>query len=262
MFTNFNLERLMKFIFYISLITGIMACANRTETKISGSLEFKVPFITDIKIENRYHPDLDSMNRSYIQVSGIFGFDRDTITLEAPEIFISSSSQNNNVEGVDTSFGYSGLRIYIEENLVLDSIPGWRARKHARIPAFIINESNRTQSFSAKDDFCDAILEAKDSTGEWRPIEYSTRVFDFCGNGSYTVKLQPRKYLVVSFPAYEGSFVTSLRLKCRLNNKILYSNEFSGKINYGQFMLPKSSYEYQQMKEDSSFSSFLFIEPT
>jgi hypothetical protein len=73
------------------------------------------------------------------------------------------------------------------------------------------------------------ILEAKDSTGNWRPIE--ERFIFACGNGVGSIILPPKQVLITAAPVFEGDYQTELRLSLGSN----YSKTFIGKINYRQF---------------------------
>jgi len=77
--------------------------------------------------------------------------------------------------------------------------------------------------------FLPLITEAKDSTGNWRPIE--KRWTYMCGNGVGTIILPPSEIGLSATMIYHGDFSTSLRL--RINST--FSNEFKGNINYRQF---------------------------
>ena len=77
--------------------------------------------------------------------------------------------------------------------------------------------------------FLPLITEAKDSTGNWRPIEESWSYM--CGNGVGTIILPPNKIGLSATMIYHGDYSTSLRL--RIDST--FSNEFKGNINYRQF---------------------------
>ena len=78
------------------------------------------------------------------------------------------------------------------------------------------------------------IQEAKDTDGNWKPIEYiyslPLDIIDY----SCTV-LSPKKYLATSIIKYHGDFKTKLRVKIRFGRNYYYSNEIEGYINKSQF---------------------------
>lgn len=73
------------------------------------------------------------------------------------------------------------------------------------------------------------ILEAKDKTGKWKPIQ--KRFSYMCGNGVGTVILPPSEIAVTLAPIFKGNFRTQLRVSMGSNK----SNSFWGNINYRQF---------------------------
>jgi hypothetical protein len=77
--------------------------------------------------------------------------------------------------------------------------------------------------------FLPLITEAKDSTGNWRPIE--ERWTYMCGNGVGTIILPPNEIGLSATMIYHGDYSTTLRV--RIDS--IFSNEFKGNINYRQF---------------------------
>ena len=72
-------------------------------------------------------------------------------------------------------------------------------------------------------------MEAKDSTGLWKPIE--KRFIYACGMGLNSIILPPNEIILTSAPIYKGDFKTDLRLVLGDN----FSPVFQGNINYSQF---------------------------
>ncbi len=77
--------------------------------------------------------------------------------------------------------------------------------------------------------FLPLITEAKDSAGNWRRIE--KRWIYMCGNGVGTIILPPMEIGLSAAMIYHGDFETTLRLSI----DEIFSNEFTGRINYRQF---------------------------
>lgn len=73
------------------------------------------------------------------------------------------------------------------------------------------------------------ITEAKDSIGNWKPIEKKWTYM--CGNGVGSIILPPNEIGLSATMIYHGDFSTTLRL--RIDST--FSNEFKGNINYRQF---------------------------
>lgn len=102
-------------------------------------------------------------------------------------------------------------------------------------PVFMMNQTSDTISVGYGQ-FIPLILEAKDSTGNWRPLEVSY-IYD-CGTGLNTIFLPPGNTLITSCKIYQGDYQTVLRLKFGFE-WLNYSNQFTGSIDYGQFELKK-----------------------
>lgn len=95
-------------------------------------------------------------------------------------------------------------------------------------PVLIKNKDSDTITITFGD-FVPLITEAKDSTGNWRPIEKRKRYK--CGMGIGAIILPPDEVVLTATMIYQGNYQTSLRLKIDST----FSNEFKGNINYRQF---------------------------
>ncbi len=111
---------------------------------------------------------------------------------------------------------------------------------------FLSNPSTTdTAIFSAQDSRLYINMQAIDSAGDWRDIEYLPS--SWCGNSYHSVGLLPQQKWEFTCPVYKGIIKTKLRLKCMQSRewnskkqeydaeKIIYSNEFEGSINPAQF---------------------------
>ena len=105
-------------------------------------------------------------------------------------------------------------------------------------PVFIVNYSDTIISltYGAISGF-PMIQEAKDSIGNWKPIQYWH--WDWCGNTYSSIDLKPNHYALTRTPKFSGDFKTKLRLKLRFFNVYFYSKEYNGSINYSQFAFPE-----------------------
>lgn len=79
------------------------------------------------------------------------------------------------------------------------------------------------------------ILEAKDKNDTWKPIEYFEQFGFLCGTGHQNYLLKPNHYIIGAIRKYDGNFKTTMRIKLKSFDKLFYSNEFQGKMNYSQF---------------------------
>ena len=98
---------------------------------------------------------------------------------------------------------------------------------------FLGNSTGCDIVLSSVDGHLPIVRQAKDENGRWRPIEYL--VTSRCGN-SYVGRLLPAgHYWTFVAPEYTGSFRTTMRFALNPEGHPIYSNEFEGAINPGQF---------------------------
>lgn len=100
--------------------------------------------------------------------------------------------------------------------------------------------------FDAQDSRLTMKLQAIDRNGDWRDIEYLPS--SWCGNSYHFLYLPTDHYWKFVIPVYHGKIKTRIRAALSYKKSIvgaslwLYSNEFEGSINAGQFSkLPKYS---------------------
>jgi hypothetical protein len=100
--------------------------------------------------------------------------------------------------------------------------------------AYLINTSDSIFNPEKQDLSLMIIQEAKNDSGEWKPIEYW--VYSGC-DWSYleTLNLQSGLYVAIPIRKYRGKYKTKIRLKMKNNNSIFYSDEFDGEIEKSQF---------------------------
>ncbi len=105
---------------------------------------------------------------------------------------------------------------------------------------YIVNNREDTIYFNAQDSRLYLLLQAKDKQGVWKDIEYLPS--SWCGNSYHTLFLPKNHYWEFAIPEYEGSLQTQLRAKLwykptkdSKDSEILYSEEFAGSVNPGQF---------------------------
>ncbi len=96
----------------------------------------------------------------------------------------------------------------------------------------LVNRTRREAVFPASDSRVSIVQEAKDAKGRWRPIEYLPA--SWCGNSDHRVFLPAGHYWEFAVPIYSGTSKTKLRFVLQ-GKPSLYSNEFEGSINPGQF---------------------------
>jgi hypothetical protein len=112
-------------------------------------------------------------------------------------------------------------------------------KKFDGLTLYISNTLSDTIFFDAQDSRLNMILQAKDKDGKWKDIEYLPS--SWCGNSYHMVYLPPNNYWRFIIPVYDGKVKTQLRAVLSYKSsiegdeQIIYSNEFSGSINPGQF---------------------------
>lgn len=113
-------------------------------------------------------------------------------------------------------------------------------QKYDGMKMYVANTSQDTIFFKAQDSRLYLKIQAQDKNGEWKDIEYLPS--SWCGNSYHSLFLPPNYNWEFVIPKYEGEFNTKLRAellyrknKDQKENSVLYSNEFYGSINPGQF---------------------------
>lgn len=102
---------------------------------------------------------------------------------------------------------------------------------------FLINHGPDSLHLSPQTDGIPMIREAKDASGEWRPIEYWSAAW--CGESYGALGLEPDDFLGYQVPAEGGNFKTQLRVRARVQpgSEILVSNTYTDWIFPNQFDL-------------------------
>jgi hypothetical protein len=109
--------------------------------------------------------------------------------------------------------------------------------KYRGIPVRLINRIDEVVSFPAYDSCLSLVQEAQDGDSRWRAIESPPQAI--CGNSFHSVFIEPNQYWQFPARVYSGAIKTKIRF--RLDGgagQILYSNEFQGAVNAGQFEDP------------------------
>lgn len=121
------------------------------------------------------------------------------------------------------------------------------------ITVFIANTSKKKIDFNAQDSRLYMKVQALNSKGEWKDIEYLPS--SWCGNSYHTLTLEPKHFWTFLTPIYEGDFKTKLRVELKYIDPTdksekrwerkeitIYSNEYEGSINPGQFWRKQDYY--------------------
>jgi WG repeat protein len=119
--------------------------------------------------------------------------------------------------------------------------------KYSAMKLYIANTTLDTFYFDAQDSRLYLKLQAQDKYGNWNDIEYLPS--SWCGNSYHSLFLPPDYHWVFVIPIFEGEYKTKLRAELLYKahsddktEKTLYSNEFEGSINPGQFWRKQEYY--------------------
>ena len=121
--------------------------------------------------------------------------------------------------------------------------------KYKALKVYIANTFDENIEFNAQNSRLNMLVQAQNSIGEWKDIEYLPS--SWCGNSYHTLTLETNRFWTFLTPVYDGEFKTKLRIvlkyidptytidttdKRRNRKEIqIYSNEYEGSINPGQF---------------------------
>ncbi len=109
-----------------------------------------------------------------------------------------------------------------------------KKKGHYAYPVFVRNTTTDSV-WIGYGDYIGLLVEAKDSLGEWKEIEKP--YIYHCGTGLNDIVLPPNYLTVTSTIKYIGNYKTKLRVKTMNNyENEVYSNEFTGTINYSQLV--------------------------
>jgi hypothetical protein len=118
---------------------------------------------------------------------------------------------------------------------------------------FAANNSKTNVDFNAQDSRLYMKVQALNEKGIWCDIEYLPS--SWCGNSYHTLTLEKNNYWTFITPKYDGDFKTKLRIELeyldptdksekRRDKKVIkiYSNEYEGSVNPGQFWNKRQYY--------------------
>lgn len=191
-----------------------------------GNIIWEEPSLSSLNLKDL---DIDYMNRGYFRAYskpneddfGGFG-----------------SSRNIPIKITDERFPVNKLSLIVHTQKKDTIFQRYNAHR-----VTLSNLTNKEIKFSAQDSRLYMKVQAKDENNNWRDIEYLPS--SWCGNSYHTLTLDKDYYWNFETPVYTGGFKTKLRIelifqdfenKDKENSEIIvYSNEYDGSINPGQF---------------------------
>lgn len=130
--------------------------------------------------------------------------------------------------------------MYVEQDkvqlLALPEEGATFAGKYKGMKLLLINKTGGQVTFPASDSRLYIVQEALDQNGDWKPIE--SPPWSSCGNSRHRVSLGADEFWEIAAARYTGEYATKLRFKLAHGDLVIYSNEFDGSVNSGQFAAP------------------------
>jgi hypothetical protein len=161
----------------------------------------------------------------------------------------STSNQPKEITGGQFPSGRLSVTVDTSRLVVRES--QIQQQRYAAYSVYISNLSGQVVKMDAQDSRIYLKVQAKNSKGEWKDIEFT--LSSWCGNSYHTVTLEGNQYWELSTPAYSGEMKTSMRLALEYNDRndknddsrkrktiTIYSNEYRGSVNPGQFWNERS----------------------
>lgn len=123
---------------------------------------------------------------------------------------------------------------------------------------WLINNSNDTVTIQMQDGSYICTLQAKTRSGCWYSIQYWR--FSSCGNSYYEKHFPPKtgNSFITTLPN-EGDYNTNFRYKLLGADKFYYSNEFTGRINYCEFVEDSTIYKKNGERFHYKLDTFIHL---
>ncbi|WP_338732679.1 hypothetical protein [Mangrovimonas cancribranchiae] len=147
-----------------------------------------------------------------------------------PPIQVVDSIYNKEIEDYDYKY-------YIDTISARKQIKKRKRIHYSSYPVYIYNFAHSSRRVQRPVDANDLffILEAKNSNGDWKPVEYHKQAYYDCAYKHKDYMLEPQKFIASTVKRYKGAYKTKLRVKLVSFQNTFYSNVYEGYINYKQF---------------------------
>lgn len=150
---------------------------------------------------------------------------------------ITSTGFEAGSKGSIDRYDMGGIQLFaVPDILMRDPMLG-QENKSAFFPMFVVNETAKTKVIVREKLHIETIHEARDSNGLWRPIGKTH--LGMTGRRVWLLNLHPQEYATFLIPLYQGNYATELRVCLKNGDNLLFSNLYSGNINYDQFSFRK-----------------------
>ena len=237
----------------IVIISFLFSC----DFKEEENMRFTFPVINNSQLSDttkKVLPRLQHINSVFPSFVGKYKF-QDQIDIN-PEIddtsYYNDFIWDYSRVRIDDSLDVNGFDLIVDYNTTIyyNKYYGiYSSTVFAHYPVYFVNSSKTDKIFLGKDSYVFGVQEArlKYKYSEFNPIE--VRGFDFCGNGTWGLKVEPNEFVLVLMSKYDGDYETALRARFKMGECIYVSKPFLGKIDTNQFHLPDSSYIIDELQK-------------
>jgi hypothetical protein len=246
---------------FLIILLFIAGCATKQNQNRLDNDRFKLPLVIQKeKTDTVKAFSVDAMMGIYPPLIGKFKFG-DTINFS--KLIQQQMTEKDYLWEVQNAYesdslSSDGLQIIPDYNTSI-AYSRFESTNQLYFPVYVVNETYEPRIFFGKDSHGFAVQEAIDTSDYslWHPIEATG--YDFCGNGRFRKKINPKEFLVFLMPKYFGSDTTSLRIRFQIGESVFISKTFIGTINPKQFDIDKKDWIYDRLKESKGdAASFIF----
>lgn len=249
----------------LNLILTLICCKHKQIEKITDKRYFEIPVVQQVAIKDTMACfNVDFLDGVWFKFCGKFKF-TDTLKLGEKIEFDTTFKKDYLFEYPTREeseefekLNSDGFQLFVDYKTTI-----YQKNKYDKgnsyFPVYLVNETSHTKGFVGKDNYVFGIQEAIDTCrwGEWRPIE--SVGFDFCGNGTFWLKVKPGEFVLFLVPKYQGDQTQQMRLRVKVDKTIYFSLPYRGNFNYKQFILKDSTFNYDILNRYGAYElQYLF----
>lgn len=255
------INRLAATVLLFAFLSGLSSCTGRKDADIAFKVPgIRIPIVSHPPSKGCYLYDTsDSMENSLALFAGKFKFS-DSITLS----YYGDSLLKDRFDGfpserLQDSISSDGFLVIPDyKTTVTDTANHETGIRY--FPVFLVNETTKPKLVEGRNEDVDAIQEARDSNGDWRPIESRRELNYWCGPSIWGLLVQPKEFITVLMAKYQGTYKTQLRIRVRVGDCVYVSAPFEGTIPYSKFYFKWWTMEHQFLATDEySAIKFQFL---
>ncbi|MBW8684706.1 hypothetical protein [Chitinophaga rhizophila] len=238
----------------IPILFLLLSCKSYIKPATNVKEKFHCPAVVQKQTK---HPvaclEMDFMNEVFFEFRGKYKF-TDTLFWDDDRPWQDSTSENDFINEqsqpeINDSLHTDGFQIIPDYRTSIYCKNHLYGETYCYFPVYIVNETSSTKVFYGKDSYAFGIQEAIDTSGskQWHPIE--AMAFDFCGNGSFGVKVHPGEFVILLVLKYQGELANAMRLRIRIGESLYISRSFIGSYSAKQFNINKDTRPYRNLKD-------------